>query len=73
MQTNQKLTNLQLELLKLFYQLSDTQLQEVKGLLTNYLAQNLSQAMGKLWSEQNRGNELRDEWANEHFCWVDCK
>jgi hypothetical protein len=65
---NQKLSNLQLELLQLFaYELSDKQLEDIKKLLAQYLADNLSQEMDKVWTEQNWSNELMDKWANEHW------
>lgn len=67
MQT-QKLSNLQLELLKVFsYQLDSQQLTDIKKLLTNYFAQQATQGMDKLWDENNWDNEKMTEWANEHL------
>jgi hypothetical protein len=67
MQT-QKLTNLQLELLKIFsYQLKPQQLTDIKNLLANYFAEHATQEMDKLWEENNWDNNTMTEWANEHL------
>ena len=67
MQT-QKLTNLQLELLKIFsYQLKPQQLTDIKNLLANYFAEQATQEMDKLWEENNWDNNSMAEWANEHL------
>lgn len=67
MQT-QKLTNLQLELLKIFsYQLNPQQLTDIKNLLANYFAEQATQEMDKLWEENNWDNNTMTEWANEHI------
>jgi hypothetical protein len=67
MQT-QKLTNLQLELLKIFsYQLKPQQLTDIKNLLANYFAEQATQEMDKLWEENNWDNNTMTEWANEHI------
>ena len=67
MQT-QKLTNLQLELLKVFsYQLNQQQLMDIKNLLTNYFAEQATQEMDKLWEENNWDTDTMTTWANEHL------
>ena len=67
MQT-QKLTNLQLELLKVFsYQLNQQQLTDIKKLLANYFAEQATQEMDKLWEENNLDNNTMTTWANEHL------
>jgi hypothetical protein len=67
MQT-QKLTNLQLELLKVFsYQLNQQQLTDIKNLLTNYFAEQATQEMDKLWEENNWDSNTMTTWANEHL------
>ena len=64
----QKLTNLQLELLKLFsYQLNQQQLIDIKRLLAYYFAEQATQEMDKLWEENNWDNNLMSEWTNEHL------
>jgi hypothetical protein len=63
-----KLTNLQLELLKVFsYQLNQQQLTDIKNLLANYFAEQATQEMDKLWEENNWDNNTMVEWANEHL------
>ena len=64
----QKLTNLQLELLKIFsYQLNQQQLTAIKNLLANYFAGQAIQEMDKLWEENNWDNSTMTNWANEHL------
>ena len=64
----QKLTNLQLELLKVFsYQLNQQQLTDIKNLLANYFAEQATQEMDKLWEENNWDSNTMAEWANEHL------
>ncbi len=64
----QKLTNLQLELLKVFsYQLNQQQLTDIKNLLANYFAEQATQEMDKLWEENNWDNNTMTNWANEHL------
>ncbi len=61
MQT-QKLTNLQLELLKIFsYQLNPLQLTDIKNLLANNFAEPATQEMDKLWEENNWDNNTMTE------------
>jgi hypothetical protein len=64
----QKLTNLQLELLKVFsYQLNQQQLADIKNLLANYFAEQAAQEMDKLWEENNWDSHIMADWANEHL------
>lgn len=66
--TASKLTNLQLELIKLFhYNLNEKQLMEVKDLLAKYFAENATKEMDKIWEEKNLSNETMDTWLNEHL------
>ena len=67
MQT-QKLTNVQLELLKVFsYQLNQQQLNDIKKLLANYFAEQATQEMDKLWEENNWDSDTMTNWTNEHL------
>ncbi|WP_428356819.1 hypothetical protein [Methyloprofundus sp.] len=67
MQTK-KLSNLQLELLKVFsYQLNNQQLVDIKKLLTNYFSEQATKEMDKLWDENKWDNETMTEWTNEHL------
>jgi len=67
-QSTNRLTNLQMELLKLFkYNLSQKQLLEVKDLLAKYFADKATREMDKLWKEKGLTNETMDSWLNEHM------
>lgn len=68
METTQKLSNLQVELIKLFsYQLNDLQLIEIRDLLTKYFAEKATQEMDILWDERNWDDHTMEKWANEHL------
>ena len=68
METAGKLTNVQLEILKLFqYDLPETQLAEIKNLLAKYFAKTASDEMDKLWEENNWNDDTMNEWANERL------
>lgn len=68
MSATHKLTNLQLELLKLFkYELPENQIQEIKTLLSKYFADKASDEMDKLWEENNWSDKTMEEWKNEHL------
>jgi hypothetical protein len=66
--TNAKLTNLQLELIKMFsFQLNDTQLLEIRDILTKYFADKATNEMDKLWLNNKWSDETMENWANEHL------
>jgi hypothetical protein len=63
-----KLSNLQLELLKIYkYSISDVQLQEIKLILAQYFAKTASDEMDRLWDENGWTNETMKNWSNEHL------
>lgn len=63
-----KLTNLQKDLLKIFsIGVSDSQIIEIRELLTNYFAKNAANEMDLLWEKNNWSQETMDEWANSHI------
>ena len=65
---SRKLSNLQIELLKVFsYNLSDSQLLDIKTLLANYFAQKASDRMDELWEEKGWTADTMKEWGNEHM------
>ena len=65
---SKKLSNLQIELLKLFtFDLSDVQLVEIKTLLANYFAQKATDRMDELWEENGWTEETMKQWGNEHL------
>ena len=62
------LTNLQLELLKVFsYNLSDQQISEIKALLSQYFAEKVTKEMDQLWEQQNWSDETMEKWSKEHL------
>ncbi|MCP4219306.1 MAG: hypothetical protein GY765_32025 [bacterium] len=63
-----RLTNLQLELLKLFkYNLDETQLLEVKDLLARHFAEKATAETDKVWDEKGLTNDTMDQWLNKHM------
>ncbi len=65
--SNHKLTNLQVELLRLFaHPLSEAQLLEVKALLSSYFEKTASDEMDRLWDANGWTADTMNEWANEH-------
>jgi len=63
-----KLTNVQIELLKLFqYNLPEKQLVEIKNMLAKYFADTATSEMDKLWEENNWNNDVMKDWANENL------
>lgn len=68
MAAQHKLTNLQLELLKVFsFNLPEEHLLEIKKLLSNYLLEKARDEMDKLWDERDWTQETMREWAHEHM------
>lgn len=68
MTAQKKLTNLHLELLKVFsYELSEEQVLEIRQLLAKYFAQKVDEEMDSLWKERGWTGETMREWANEHL------
>jgi hypothetical protein len=62
-----KLSNLQLELLKVFhYQLPDQELLEIKELLAHYFAEKATTAVDQLWDQQHLTDETMAAWLHEH-------
>ncbi len=61
------LSNVQMELLKLYSKnISDTQLNEIKILLSNYFANKVSDELDILWEDNKWNDETMNQWANEH-------
>ncbi len=62
----QPLSNLQLELLKLYStNLNQQDLVELKTLLANYFAQKAIKEADKIWDEKELSNEDMKKWLNE--------
>jgi len=68
MQTSGRLTNLQVELLKIFqYDLPENQLLDIKNMLAKYFAETARNEMDKLWESADWSDETMKEWTNEHL------
>ena len=58
MEATKKLSNLQLELLRVFsYELSEEQLKEIRALLSDYFAKKVTKEMDALFEENQWGDE----------------
>ncbi|MEN0005338.1 MAG: hypothetical protein AAF798_14395 [Bacteroidota bacterium] len=63
-----KLSNLQLELLKVFsFDLDDTQIIEIRDLLAKYFADKATEEMDRLWEENSWNQETIQQWSEEHM------
>jgi hypothetical protein len=68
MEATKKLSNLQLELLRVFsFELSEEQLLEIRGLLADYFANKVSEEMDVLFEANQWGEEKIEEWSKEHM------
>lgn len=68
MDSAKKLSNLQLELLKVFsFDLKESQILEIRELLAQYFADKATEEMDRLWEERGWSDEKMEEWANEHM------
>ena len=62
----QSLTNMQLELLKMFaYRLPDEELAEMKVVLMRFFAQRIRNRAATIWAERGYTNETMQTWLNE--------
>ncbi|MEL7160261.1 MAG: hypothetical protein AAFN92_05840 [Bacteroidota bacterium] len=60
------LSNLQLELLKLYsHDLSEQDLIAVQRMLANFFAERASDEMDKLWEERGWSDETMDQWLSD--------
>lgn len=60
------LTNLQLELLKLFsMNLPEEELLEIRRMLANYFAERASDEMDRLWEEKQWTNDTMEDWLKD--------
>jgi hypothetical protein len=62
----QRLSNLQMELLKLYpYNVSDQEIKDFKKLLADYFAEKIDQEVNKLWVEKNWSQDTIEQWKKE--------
>ena len=67
-QMPQKLSNLQLELLKIYsFDIDNQQLLEIKSILSKYFAEKVSKSMDALFEEKSWGKDKIQEWYEEHM------
>lgn len=65
---NYPLSNMQLELLKLFSRdLEEKDLIEIKRLIVNYLAKRLSDKADEIWNQREWTDEKMDEFLETHM------
>lgn len=63
-----KLSNIQLELLKVFsIDLSDEQLKEIRTLLSRYFAEKVTSEMDSFFENNSLGEEQIKKWSEEHM------
>lgn len=63
-----KLSNLQLELLKIFqFNIPEKQLLEIKQLLVDYFFKKITHDFDELWDQNGWTEETMHQWANEHL------
>lgn len=61
------MSNLQAELLKLYSNnLNDTELFEIKLMLSKYFAKKATDAMDEVWEKENLTEQDMINWTNEH-------
>lgn len=65
-QPSPPLTNVQLELLKLYtYDLKEEEMQELKKMLAAFFAQRVRQRTGKIWQERGYTQETMQQWLDD--------
>jgi hypothetical protein len=63
-----KLSNLQLELLKLYpYDVSEEELRDIRRLLADYFAGKVDAEMARLWDERGWNQQTIEGWKGEHL------
>ncbi len=68
MESTRKLTNLQLELLKIFkFDIGDDQIKEIRTILAAYFAEKVTTEMDTLFESNKWGVEKIEEWSKEHM------
>lgn len=66
--TSSRLSNLQMELLKLYsYNVSDKELRDIQKILADYFAHKVDQEMDQLWEKNDWNNEIVESWKTEHL------
>ena len=67
METQTQLSNLQIELLKLYSNnVPEEQLLDIKNMLAKYFAKKLDEKTDEFWNENKLTPKDMKKWANEH-------
>ncbi|HKR05520.1 MAG TPA: hypothetical protein VJY62_12875 [Bacteroidia bacterium] len=67
-QTSKGITNLQMELMKIFsIDLSEKQILDLKRVLVKFFSDNATNEMDNLWDEKKWNNKTMKKWAKEHL------
>lgn len=65
--SNNKMTNMQLELLKIFkYNLEESQLIEIKELLSKYFLEKIDNEMNQIWESKEWSDLTMANLSNQH-------
>lgn len=68
MKPSSGLTNLQLELLKVFsVELDDSQLLDIRKLLADYFAKKATEGIDKLWDDNKWDQSTIEKWSQEQM------
>ena len=68
MRTTEKLSNMQIELINMFnYKLSEKQLKDVKDVLSDYFAKQVTLQIDDFFVEKKLDTDTIDSWAKEHM------
>ena len=68
MEVTKQLSNLQLELLRVFnFELSEEQIKEIRALLADYFAEKVTTDMDARFEANDWGEEKIEEWSKEHM------
>jgi hypothetical protein len=63
-----KLSNLQMELLKLYsHNVSDEELKDIRKMLADYYGKKADEEMDRLWKENGWNQDTIEKWKKEHF------
>ena len=66
--TPTRLSNLQVELLKLYsYNVSEGELKDIQKLLADYFAAKVDDEMSQLWEQNDWNEETVESWKSEHL------
>lgn len=67
-QPTSHLSNLQLELLKLYpFDVSDEEIKDIKKILADYFSRKIDQEMDKLWDEKGWNDQTIEYWKTERL------